>query len=311
MPLEIPASEWIRELRSLLLTFQKTEKGNGISRVYFENPLSGNRVSHSVAAAKPVPAAENKVDFWHGRSEPLIVRATKQIHISNAIPCLSEFSPLCDNRGTGNPLMDDDSTTRLLIVRAEEGDASAASELVDRHRDRLKRMVGFRLDPRLSARLDASDVVQDTMAEAVVKLPDYLRRRPLPFYPWLRQMAWERVVHLHAQHLQCEKRSVLRECEMALPTPDFSRIELAQQLFAKSAGPSTVILRKERAAQAQQAIDQLGPNYREVLLLRYVEQLSMSEIAAALGISVAAVKMRHVRALERLRELLEDSSEAS
>jgi RNA polymerase sigma-70 factor (ECF subfamily) len=98
---------------------------------------------------------------------------------------------------------------------------------------------------------------------------------------------------------------------MALPTPDFSRIELAQQLFAKSAGPSTVIRRKEQVAQAQQAIDQLRPNYREVLLLRYVEQLSMSEIGAVLGISVAAVKMRHVRALERLRELLENPSEVS
>ena len=134
---------------------------------------------------------------------------------------------------------------------------------------------------------------------------------PLPFYPWLRQIAWQRIVHLHARHLQSEKRSVLRECEMALPTPDFSRIELAGNCSLRPPGLSTVILRKEQCARAQQAIDHLRPNHRELLLLRYVEQLSMSEIAAVLKISVAAVKMRHVRALERLRELLENPSEAS
>jgi RNA polymerase sigma-70 factor (ECF subfamily) len=200
--------------------------------------------------------------------------------------------------------MDDDSTTRRLIERADEGDASAANQLVVWHRDRLRRMVAVQLDPRLSARLDASDVVQDTLAEAAAKLPDYLRQRPLPFYPWLRQIAWERIQHLHAQHLRSKKRSVLRECEMALPMPDFSRIELARKLFSETAGPSTVIRCNERAVSVHKAIDQLRSNHRELLLLRYVEQLSMSEIAAVLKISVAAAKMRHVRALERLRELL-------
>ncbi len=205
--------------------------------------------------------------------------------------------------------MDDDSTTRLLIQRADEGDLSAASQLVDRHRDRLKRMVAVRLDPRLSARLDASDVVQDALAEAAQKLPEYLCRRPLPFYPWLRQIAWERIAHLHAQHLQCEKRSVLRECEMALPTPDFSRIELAKQLFAQMAGPSTILRRNEEAERVQRAVERLRPQHRELLLLRYVEQLSVAETATVLQISEAAVKMRHVRALERLRDFLNDQPE--
>ena len=98
---------------------------------------------------------------------------------------------------------------------------------------------------------------------------------------------------------------------MALPTPDFSRIELAKQLFAQTAGPSTVVRRNEQAERVQQAIEHLRPNHRELLLLRYVEQLTVTEIAAVLGISVAAVKMRHVRALERLRDLLGEPSAES
>jgi hypothetical protein len=62
------------------------------------------------------------------------------------------------------------------------------------HRQILVRAENRRLDPRLSARLDASDVVQETFAEAVKKLPQYLRRRPLPFYPGLRQVARQRMV---------------------------------------------------------------------------------------------------------------------
>ena len=59
----------------------------------------------------------------------------------------------------------------------------------DRYRDRLRRLVAVRLDPRLAARADASDVVQEALADAARKLDGYLRDRPIPFYPWLRQLA--------------------------------------------------------------------------------------------------------------------------
>jgi RNA polymerase sigma-70 factor (ECF subfamily) len=73
--------------------------------------------------------------------------------------------------------------TDELLRRADEGDASAAGELLGRHRARLRQMVAVRIDPRLAARVDPSDVVQEALAEATQKLPDYLRHRPLPFYP--------------------------------------------------------------------------------------------------------------------------------
>ena len=75
-----------------------------------------------------------------------------------------------------------DDTDRLLS-RIQTGDHAAINPLMDRHRARLKQMVKTRLDRRLAARIDPSDVVQDTLADAAVKLPDYLEHRSLRVFP--------------------------------------------------------------------------------------------------------------------------------
>jgi RNA polymerase sigma-70 factor (ECF subfamily) len=79
-----------------------------------------------------------------------------------------------------------DVDTEQLLDQAAAGDEAARGQLLQRHRTRLKRMVTVRADPRLVARVDPSDVVQETLIEAAAQLGHYLRRRPLPFYPWLR-----------------------------------------------------------------------------------------------------------------------------
>jgi DNA-directed RNA polymerase specialized sigma24 family protein len=58
--------------------------------------------------------------------------------------------------------------------------------------------------------VDPSDVVQDALANAASRLDDYLRDRPLPFYPWLRQLAWDQLVRLHHRHVAAGRRSLRR-----------------------------------------------------------------------------------------------------
>src|SRR5579872_1163031 len=101
--------------------------------------------------------------------------------------------------------------TDQLLEQAEAGDRAAVNQLLIRHRSRLRTMVRLRLDPRLAARVDPSDVVQEAFIEAHRRFDRYVRDRPLPFYPWLRQLAWDRLVHLHHRHLTAEKRTVRRE----------------------------------------------------------------------------------------------------
>src|SRR5438876_12109973 len=103
-------------------------------------------------------------------------------------------------------MVQNEPDTEKLIALAIGGDSSARQSLLVRHRDRLRRMVAVRLDRRLMTRIDPSDVVQEALMDAAQKLSDYLRNRPLPFYPWLRRLAWERLVKLHRQHLSARKR---------------------------------------------------------------------------------------------------------
>jgi RNA polymerase sigma-70 factor (ECF subfamily) len=194
-----------------------------------------------------------------------------------------------------------------LLRRAGAGDAEARDQLFTIPRRRLRQMIALRMDHRLRTRVDPSDVLQEALAEAFQQLPEYLQERPLPFYPWLRQIAWNRLVDLHRRHLLAQRRSVLRE-EKLVATPDPSLAALADRLAGSGTSPSGRLVRDEVRGRVQDALLQLKEADRELLILRYLEKLSTAEIAAVLGIREGAVKVRHFRALERLRGLLDGST---
>jgi RNA polymerase sigma-70 factor (ECF subfamily) len=195
--------------------------------------------------------------------------------------------------------------TDQLLESAAAGDTAAAQELLAHCRPRLRRMVAMRLNPSVKARVDPSDVVQEVLAEAFQKLPKYLKDRPVSFYPWLRQIAWQRLVKLHRAHIATHRRSVKREDAGTLPLGDRSAAELADRLVASETGPSQRAVRSELRQRVRAALDQLSDVDRELLVMRYLEHLTLKEIAETLEITVAAAKMRHARALERLQRELE------
>jgi RNA polymerase sigma-70 factor (ECF subfamily) len=201
-------------------------------------------------------------------------------------------------------MADPDAKTEDLLTRAARGEAAARQELLVRHQERLRQMIAVRLDRRLAARLDPSDVLQEVLAEACEKLSAYLQEQPIPFYPWLRQLAWERLAKLHRHHLQAQKRSSLREQPWQWEPSDESALALANRLLARGSGPSGHLLREELRRRVREALTRLPERDREILVMRYLEQLTTREMAAVLGIAEGAVKTRHVRALERLRGLL-------
>lgn len=192
-----------------------------------------------------------------------------------------------------------------ILSRAAAGDESATRELFDGCRDRLRRMVAVRMDPRLARRLDPSDVVQEALMDASRKLRRYLAKRPVAFYPWLRALTLERLTDLHRRHL-ADKRNPGREVEAEM-LPDGSVWKLAEQLAAASASrPDAKLLIDEQRRRLHDALQRLSAKDREVLVLRYLEQLSASETAAVLELRESAVRMRHLRALERIRKLLDE-----
>ena len=195
--------------------------------------------------------------------------------------------------------MDDES------VRAElrEGGTSRLADHFAAQRDRLRRLINWRLDPRLKNRLDASDVLQEVYLDAQRRLPEFLERAGMPFALWLRLLTGRRLVELHRQHVGAAMRSAGQE--VSLEGWAFaSAPSLAAQLVGHLTSPSQAASRAETAARLTSALETMDAIDREILVLRHFDELSNNEVATLLGLQKAAASNRYVRALRRLREIL-------
>lgn len=196
--------------------------------------------------------------------------------------------------------------TQELLALARGGDAQAINQLLDRHRDALRRLVELRMDRALQRRVDASDVVQEVLVEANRRLRDYLAEpSPMPFHLWLRHMAQDRLIDAHRRHRVAQRRSIDREQPLAAQGGiDHSTIELAGQLRDPQLTPSAAATWQETLRRFQEAVERLDDIDREIILMRHFEKLSNQEAAQVLGLTSAAASMRYLRAVRRLRALL-------
>jgi RNA polymerase sigma-70 factor (ECF subfamily) len=140
-----------------------------------------------------------------------------------------------------------------------------------------------RLDRKIGARVDASDVVQEAQLEAFRRLPDYLARHPMPFRLWLRKTAQERMIMARRQHLGARRRSMRRE----VPLPDRSSLLVAQPFLAPGSTPSRQLERHELARRVGHAVSLLPEADQELLLLRTYEGLSNQEVDYLLDIDLS------------------------
>jgi RNA polymerase sigma-70 factor (ECF subfamily) len=165
--------------------------------------------------------------------------------------------------------------TETLLERASQGDRGAVGELLSRYRRRLRQMVAVRIDPRLKSRVDPSDVVQDALMDAARMLPEYLRNRPLPYYPWLRQIAWQRLYDLHVRHLQAQRRSVMCEAGQDMALSDESVHQLARRLAGSGTSPSGTLLRAELRRRVRQSLERLKETTPGVVSVSLVSSTSI------------------------------------
>ena len=200
----------------------------------------------------------------------------------------------------------DGEVTAELLNNVRDGRAVAVEELMDRHRNSLRRMIQLRLDQRLLQRMDVSDVIQDVLIEANRRLKDYLTNPVIPFHLWIRQIAKDRIIDAHRRHRVSAKRSIDREQPQPGKGPfDQSTIELANQFRDQALTPAAAATQRELAQQIESAVQMLRDNDREIILMRHYEQLDNQEIAQSLGLTEPAASMRYLRALKRLREIIE------
>jgi RNA polymerase sigma-70 factor (ECF subfamily) len=201
--------------------------------------------------------------------------------------------------------MTNDTEVQKLLDLAGKGDQQALHELLERYRGKLHRMVELRMDRRMQARVDASDVLQEAYLEVSQKLLKYQQNPTVPFFVWLRFVASQTLTHFHQFHLGTKRRDARLEVSLfEEPLPEASSVALAAQLLGDITSPSQAADRAELKARLQEGLDRLDPIDREVLALRHFEQLTVVEIAQVLGIKPPAASKRYIRAVIRLRDVL-------
>jgi len=188
------------------------------------------------------------------------------------------------------------------------GGKNALAAIFSRYRARLERLVEYRLDPRLVARVDPADVVQEAYIEVARRLDTFLAAPTVSLFVWLRQITWQTLLDVHRRHLgKC--RNAGQEISLFARNRESSVLGSdAPQLAGSLTSPSQVAIRNERTLLLRDAIGRMDRIDREVLALRHFRQLSNDEVARVLGITKTAANNRYTRALKRLRDSLYPST---
>jgi RNA polymerase sigma-70 factor (ECF subfamily) len=207
------------------------------------------------------------------------------------------------NTGLGMPpvfpgndqVRDDDALTADLLARAQAGDRAALGRLLEQQRGWLRRIADDLLDPRVRGRLDASDVIQQTCLSVHRQIAHFDGHDPAQFVAWLRQIHEHNVQNANREQLHAARRHAGKDH----PLTD---IDIADRIAET---PSRRLSREEEASRLKAVLDTLPADEREALRLRYVDQQSLENSAAAMGLTRDALLWLIKRGLRRAREQLE------
>jgi RNA polymerase sigma-70 factor (ECF subfamily) len=179
---------------------------------------------------------------------------------------------------------------------SEEG---ARPSDVDRFRNYLHLLARSQLHTRFQAQLDASDIVQQTMLQAVSGLAGFRGRSEAEMAGWLRQILARQIANA-TRDLGRQKRDVARQRSLEAAV-DQSASRLERMLAAEQSSPSQQAERGEQVLRVADAIEGLSPAQRDAVVLHYLEQCPLDEIARRLDRSPAAVAGLIKRGLSTLR----------
>lgn len=195
------------------------------------------------------------------------------------------------------PHTDDDAT---LVTRLSQGDPTALQQLFDRHRARLRNMIEVRMDARLRRRVDPDDVLQESFLAAESRIAHAGEHSG---YVWLRLIVVQTMTDLYRRHLGSQMRDAKQEVSRAGGGYDSANLSAA--FVGHLTSPTHAARRAELREQIGEILQTMQPIDREVLMLRHFEEVTNSEIAELLEITPKAASIRYVRALGRVREILE------
>ena len=190
-----------------------------------------------------------------------------------------------------------------LLTLARSGSDSARGQLLEQYRNYLGLLARLQIGRRLQGKVDPADMVQETFLEAHRQFGRFRGDSELELTAWLRAILAGVLSHLVRRYFGTQGRDVRLERELAEELDQSSRC-LDRELATQESSPSQRASRREQAVLLADALNQLPPDYREVLILRHLEGRTFPEIAARMRRSVDSVEKLWVRALPKLRRVL-------
>lgn len=198
-----------------------------------------------------------------------------------------------------------DSTWCELADRARSGDTAALGELVERYRGYLGLLVRLRLDDELRAKVSASDIVQQSLFEAVRDYHSYRGNSEAELAAWLRSIVARNLADTVRRYCTAQQRDVRLERSLERDLAA-SSVALERAFVNPSSSPSQRASERERAVLLADALAKLPEAYREVVIRRHFEGRSFPDVAREMGRSLDSVKNLWFRAFDQLRQLLKD-----
>lgn len=187
------------------------------------------------------------------------------------------------------------------LNQARGGDGSAQGDLLRRFEPWLRLLARVQVESRFAAKFDASDVVQQTLLEAVKAFPQFRGSTEAELTAWLRQILAHALAHEIRRYHGTAKRNITQEVSLEAELAQSSQ-RLGAILAESGPSPSQQAARRELDVLLADVLARLPEDYRDVLIFRHLENLSHDEIAARMNRSAGAVRMLWVRALAALRE---------
>ena len=200
-------------------------------------------------------------------------------------------------------MADNAVSTSDLIRRARQHEAGARDQLLETYRHYLKLLARTGIDTSLQGKADPSDLVQETFLKADQHFGQFHGRGEAELTAWLRQIMARNLADLVRHYHLAEGRRTCRECSLEQLLTESS--QALDNLLAGAASPSESAQRREMSVVLANALAELSDEQREVIVLRSLQEQDWPKVARRMGRTVGAVRMLWVRALKRLRPLIE------
>jgi RNA polymerase sigma-70 factor (ECF subfamily) len=193
-----------------------------------------------------------------------------------------------------------------LVILAKTGDRLALGRLLASYRSYLLLLARVQIGRHLRGKIDPSDVLQETCLEVQRDIGRFRGSGEREFIGWLRRILAGILANQLRRYLGTQRRDVRLE-EALEADLDRSSVAMERAVVADQTTPSERAVRREQSVLLAVALDTLPADYREVIVLRHLEELGFAEVSRRMGRSEDSVKNLWARALVRLRHVLGDS----